>query len=335
MLYITTKTDKDAFTAYKALHNNTASDGGMYVPFRFPVYSTEDIYGLKEKSFNQIVADILNSFFSCRLTGWDVDFCIGRNSYRIADAGNKVVVAELWHNLASNYSFTVKKLYEQITQTTDTPTDWFCIAVEIAILFGIYVELLKSKELNTAQNIDISVQTGDFHPAISAWYARKMGLPIGTIICSSNGDGIIWDFLHRGTFSTASAATELKNTVSRLIQGSFGYSAVEDFIAKSEKSHAYVVDEELLTVLNDGFFCSVIGEDRSASVMNSVYRNSSYIMDPESALCYGGLQDYRAKTGNNHLTMLLSRESALHHSKKVTEATGLTGDQLSKLVNHF
>ncbi len=335
MLYITTRTNKDAFTAHKALHSNVAADGGMYVPFRFPEYSSTDISRLREKSFNQVLADVLNLFFSCRLTGWDVDFCIGRNCLRLADTGNKVIIAELWHNLSSSYAHIVKRLYEQIAKSHEEPSDWFYIALEIATLFGTYSELLKSNQLTATQCVDVSIPVDDFRPAISAWYARKMGLPIGKIICSGNEDGVIWDFLHRGTFNTSLASTETRNTVTRLIQGALGYDAVEEFLEKCEKSQVYTVSEDMLPYLNQGFFCCVVGEGRADSIINSVYRNNTYIIDPTSALCYGGLQDYRAKTGCNHITALLSRESALCHATQVAQATGLTKNQLTELLNHF
>lgn len=333
MLYITTKSDKDAFTTYKALHNSVASDGGRYVPFRLPFYSTEDILMLKEKSFSQTVAEVLNLFFSCRLTGWDVDFCIGRNSVKLADAGNKTIVAELWHNLGTSYSYTLKKLYEEIAKTNEVPTDWFYIAVEIAVLFGTYAELLKSEQLTHVQSVDISLPAEDFYSPIAAWYARKMGLPIGTIICTCDDNSVIWDLINRGTFNTTVGDT-LAGNIARLILGTLGFSSVENFYNKREKKQSFSIEEDMLPVFSNGFFCAVAGENRAESIINSVFRNNSYIIDPITARSYGGLQDYRAKKGCNTLTVLLSKESALSYPAEVAQAIGISHSKLTELMNH-
>lgn len=334
MLYITTRSNKDAFTAYKALHSCVAPDGGRFVPFCLPTYDEKDILALKTKSFSEVVAEILNKFFSCNLTGWDVDFCIGRNNIRLADTGNKVVVAELWHNLGSSFTYLTQKLYSEISENDGEPTDWFKIAVQIAVLFGAYAELLRFGHTNLSQTIDVSLPAGDFSFPIAAWYARKMGLPIETIICTCNDNGIVWDLIHRGSYNGANTTNALNCTIPRLIQGTLGFDAVKTFLTKCAEKQVFTVDEEELPKFNAGYFCSVAGENRSGSIINSVYRNSAYILDPDTAQCYGGLQDYRAKSGCNRLTVLLSKESALSHAAEVINATGIAEEKLTELLNH-
>ena len=60
MLYVTTRNNRDAYTAQRVLRENRGPDGGLYVPFREPVFSREEIDALKEKSFHQCVAEVLN-----------------------------------------------------------------------------------------------------------------------------------------------------------------------------------------------------------------------------------------------------------------------------------
>ena len=60
MLYLTTRDKHDTFTAHRALQENTAPDGGCYAPISFPVYESKQLASIREKSFGQNVADILN-----------------------------------------------------------------------------------------------------------------------------------------------------------------------------------------------------------------------------------------------------------------------------------
>ena len=67
MLYVTTRNDQEVYTAQRALRECRGPDGGLYVPFRDPVFSKEDIAALREKSFNRCVADVLNVLFQTKL----------------------------------------------------------------------------------------------------------------------------------------------------------------------------------------------------------------------------------------------------------------------------
>ena len=77
MLYATTRSKTDTYTAHRTLFEDRAPDGGFFVPFRMP---NVDIQSLKENSFSEAVAEILNVFFSTGITAWDVDCCIGKSA---------------------------------------------------------------------------------------------------------------------------------------------------------------------------------------------------------------------------------------------------------------
>ena len=79
MLYVTTRGKYDAFTAARTMNLDRGPDGGLFIPFRLPQLTRDEIIALGSKTFGQNVADILNLFFSTRLSGWDVDMTIGRS----------------------------------------------------------------------------------------------------------------------------------------------------------------------------------------------------------------------------------------------------------------
>ena len=72
MLYVTTRSNQDAFTAHRALTESRGPDGGLYLPFHQPVFSGDDICALAGKPFNACVAEVLNRLFNRKLTTWDV-----------------------------------------------------------------------------------------------------------------------------------------------------------------------------------------------------------------------------------------------------------------------
>lgn len=337
MLYLTTTDNSDAYTAYRTLNNDTAPDGGFFVPFSFPTFDSSEILDLRNKSFGQIIAEILGRFFSVQISGWDIDFSIGRNPVKLFPMNIKIVIAELWHNPKSNYSYTVHSLYKNLCKNEyirDLPTQWVKIAVRIAVLFAIYGEMQTLELVDFEHSVDIAVPSDtDFTAIISAVYAKKMGLPIGNIICVCDDNSSVWDLIHRGIFTPTAADSHLLSGLERLIHIRLGQDEAKRFHEKCRNGRVYSIDEELLSQFNEGIFCAVTGKNRSGTTINSVYRSNSRIIDPVTARCHGGLQDYRARTGGSKLTLLLSEITPLDFTDEIAAATGISGEQIHALVS--
>ena len=119
MLYVTTRNHRDTFTTAHALTENRGADGGLYLPMQFPRLSKEEWREFVSLSFNQRVAELLNRFFNTRLTGWDIDFCIGRYPVRVEQPAYKILLAETWHNPQWQY----RRLEKNLTQLLETDAD--------------------------------------------------------------------------------------------------------------------------------------------------------------------------------------------------------------------
>ena len=334
MLYVTTRDDRDAYTSYRAMCEDVGPDGGRYVPFSLPAFSGDDFLQWKEKTFSQCVADVLNLFFSSRLTGWDVDFCIGRYPVHLLQMNHRIVIAELWRNIEGEFDYVVRKLAKVIVgQETAITSNWMCVAVRIAFLFGVYEEMLRTNAIEPDALFDVSVLSGDFSEPMAVYYAKKMGLPVGSIVCTCTDSSAAWDLLHRGSFSPIGTSEELRLGLERLILDVFGIAEVKRFVECCNNAFVYALDEEQLPLLNPGFFSTVAGDNRAASTINSIYRTSGYIANPELALCFGGLQDYRSRTGESQISLLLSQETPLNSSEDILKITGIKQSKLEQLVN--
>lgn len=312
MLYITTRDRNEVFTAPISLQQDRAKDGGLFVPFHFPEYDEDDIAALKEKSFGQIVAQIMNLFFSARITGWDVEFRIGRSPVRHVTAGRRILVAETWNNPDSEYAYLVSSLYDLIignAAENRTPTEWFRIAARVSTLFGLFGELMRSEPIDRAHPVDVAVAADDLSSAVSVMYARQMGLPIGNIICSCSETSAAWDLIRRGELNTgvlAGTENTLSNGLERLIQSALGCKSVLEYQKCASTGGIFTLSTSALSALNSGVFAAVVGKARVDSVTASVYRTNAYTLGRDTALAYGGLQDYRAIVGEGRLALLLS-----------------------------
>ena len=344
MLYATTRSNSHVETTYRAIHMDRCSDGGFFVPFRLPQIEAEQIKDMRDCSFGDNVAKVLNIFFSCNLTGLDVDFAIGRSPLKFTGIPHKILIAEAWHCGENRFEYIVKSLFSRIStgENAIAPTNWVQIAVRIAVIFGAYGMLLSSGQVDMRVPLDIAVTTGDFSNVMAAWYARQMGLPLGNIICGCNANGAVWDLLHLGEMSTNTIATKTNTPLSdvaipdnleRLVDHALGKDAVQVYLDKCRTGQIYSLDEEELEKIREGMFASVISDSRVSNIIHSVFRSNRHILGPYDAVSYGSLLDYRAKIGESRQAMLLSERSPVCDCEMVARSMSVSVEDVLRIVS--
>lgn len=319
------------------------ADGGLFTPFRGYTFTQEQIAALKDNTFGQNMAAVLNHFFSCDLTGWDIDFVIGRSPVKVNTITHRILIAESWHNSQWRFDHAVQLLSERLCK--DKPahiTNWVGIAVRVAMLFALYGQLLATGQLEPQSVFDVATTTGDFAAPMSAWYARKMGLPIGNIVCGCNANGGVWDLLHHGQMATGGICVKtttpeadvvVPRNLERLVYETLGMEENLRYLDRCRTGSMYAPTPEAFDALRAGMFAAVISDSRVDTIIHNVYRTSNYIFGPYSALAYGSLLDYRAKTGESRPALLLSERSPICDSDKVSKAMQVPVSELIKRIN--
>lgn len=342
MLYATTRGKHDVVTAYKTVHTDCYSDGGLFVPFRMPKLTKEQLEALAETAPAQIVADVLNLFFSCSLTAWDVEFAVGRKTVKTAVIGRRLMAAELWHNAGLDAAHAARRLSGRIRGGRgEDASNWMQIAVRIALLFASYGSLLASGSIRPHRLMDVAVTTGDFTMPMAAWYARQMGLPIGNIICGCNDNGSVWDLLNRGEFSTGDVLTRtatpeadivVPRDLERLIYAILGMEETKRYLLCCSRGRTYTLPEDAQQKIGQGLFAAVISDLRVASIVPGVYRTRGYVLSPYGALAYGSLQDYWATTGQSRPALLVAERSPLRDSQQVSALLQIKENELHRMM---
>ncbi len=298
MLYVSTRNTTDIYTAYRALHETNTPDGGNFVPFRLPML---DQSMLRKQTGCETVAQILNLFFGLRLRAWDVECAIGRSSVKLANLGQKVFVAEAWRNPVASYDYLYDSLCNLMFDGKKKTTDgWPRIAVEIALLLGMYSDMEY-----TSGGFDFAVNAGDFADLTAVTYAKTMGMPVNRIICACDSNAAVWDFVNRGEFTASETQPKY---MENFIYLRLGAEETHRYMTACENKRVYSIDETLLQSLNSDLFAAVVSENRVESVVSGIYQTNQYAVDRDSALSYGALQDYRAQTGVNANTVILAKK---------------------------
>ncbi len=308
MLYATTRSKAETYTARRVLDQENASDGGQFVPFKIPVFSHEQLQELLNSSCGQIVATILNLFFSSEISGWDVDCRIGKSPVSLKQIGRRDWAVQTFENPKNHYGYIEQNLYDLTSGSIGKePTGWAKIAIRIAVLFA------SAKELYTSEPFDVAVNTGDFTDVMAAWYAREMGLYIGRIICVCNENSSAWEFLTHGEldFSVPAVSTSTPKLdmavpacLEQLVYHCMGTDASNRFAESYARQEVFCIRPDQAEELSKGLFITVVSNDRIESIRSSILSTKAYALDAYAAITLGGLQDYRAKTGERKTTIL-------------------------------
>lgn len=334
MLYRTTRSKYDVVTAHKAAFTDCHVDGGLYLPFRMPHYDAAQLAALLQKPQPTIVADMLNDFFGAELKTEDAESVLGRG-VRCVGVGRRVLSAELWHNADADIDGFVRAFAQKLGAPASG--NWLRIAVRVALLFAAYAAA--SADTKQPQKIDLAMATGDFSMPIAAWYARRMGLPVGNILCGCNANGAFWELLNHGEFPSGERAVKtvtveadlvVPRDLERLIHGVFGVEETERYLRYCGKGAQYFLDEEQTKQLSQGLFSAVISDQRIASIIPAVYRTRMQILGPYSALAYGCLQDFRATSGEENRTLLLAERGAQRDAAMVARVLKIKPAELEK-----
>lgn len=315
MLYVTTRSDTDCYPDSRVLRRSCCGDGGLYVPYRGFRFTWDDLVQMGTQSPNETIACILNAMFRTNLTGWDVDFCVGRYPVRTKALGNRIYLGECWHNPDKDYDRLVKGLLYLIhDRTTVDPAGWPVIGVQIAVLFALVTDLIGNGVLPRGKTVDVSVVSGDFTSPVSAWYARSWGLPVGNIVCCCIESSELWNLFVHGQLRTdaicpgsavPSADVSVPFNLERLIFACGGREAVQTYLDARRTGGMYVPAPGLLDKLRSGMYVSVVSSSRIADTVPAVYRTHGCRISDHSALAYSGLLDYRARTASARMGLIL------------------------------
>lgn len=335
MLYVTTRSNREVFTPQRALRENRGPDGGLYVPYHTPAFDRDEMAALLELPENECICQVLNRLFRTELTPLDVDYAVGRHPIRLHPLPHRVYVGETWHNPRWDYDHAELSLAQKLG--VSLAGDWTGIAVRIAVLAGMFSQL----RAEGVEEADVAVVSGDFSGPASVLYARQWGMPIRNIICCCNENRSLWDLICHGQMRTngvsvptsvPEADVAIPEDLERLIHLSGGERAVAEYLDCCRAGRPYAPSEGLLTRMREGLFVSVVSSQRLETTIPSVFRSHRYLLSPHTALAYGGLLDYRAKTGKTGHAVVWSEKSPQLHQQAIAQALGVAPEEVKRIL---
>ena len=206
------------------------------------------------------------------------------------------------------------------------------LAPQIMYYFRAYRDLLDAGKIRLGEEVNFSVPTGNFGDILAGYLAKKLGLPVGKLICASNANNVLTDFIRTGTYNrmrpllkTTSPSMDIlvSSNLERLLYLLSGDTAlVAQLMQKLNRDGAYTVPADLLEKIQAEFCAYYCDDARAEEIMGRVYRDYSYLCDPHTASGWAAAEDYVAETGDNRAMVVLSTASPYKFPVAVLTAIG-------------
>lgn len=217
------------------------------------------------------------------------------------------------------------------------------LAPQVMYYFRAYKDLLAVGKIKLGDKVNFSVPTGNFGDILAGYLAKKMGLPVGTLICASNANNVLTDFIRTGTYDrrrpllkTTSPSMDIlvSSNLERLLYLLSGDTKLVASLMKQLKEEgAYTVPDALKAAIQKEFWAAYCDDARAAEIIGRVYREQHYLCDPHTASGFAAAEDYRNETGDLTPMVILSTASPYKFPAAVLSAIGgdTSGDEFEQM----
>ena len=193
------------------------------------------------------------------------------------------------------------------------------LAPQITYYFKAYADLLRRGKITMGDKVNYCVPTGNFGDILAGYLAKKLGLPVGKLICASNANNVLTDFIRTGTYDrrrqlhkTISPSMDIlvSSNLERLLYFLSGDTAlVASLMGQLNTQGFYTVPEDMLQKLQQEFWAGCCDDARASWTIAKVWQDHHYLCDTHTATGWAVAEDYVAATGDDRPMVVLSTAS--------------------------
>ena len=214
---------------------------------------------------------------------------------------------------------------------------------QITYYFRAYRDLLDRGAIEMGQEVNFSVPTGNFGDILAGYLAKLLGLPVGMLICASNANNVLTDFIRTGVYDrnrplhkTISPSMDIlvSSNLERLLYLLSGDTQlVASLMGSLSREGVYRVEGPLLEKVKANFWAGCCDDAGAQVTIGKVWQNEKYLCDPHTATGWAVAEDYVNQTGDTRPMVVLSTASPYKVPAPVLAAIGgdLTGDEFDQM----
>ncbi len=212
--------------------------------------------------------------------------------------------------------------------------NWGRLVPQIVYYFAAYAEAVARGHIKAGEKVDFAVPTGNFGNILAGYYAKHMGLPVGKFICASNANNVLADFITTGRYDRKRAfhktlspsmdilvSSNLERLLYHLTEGDA--AQVATWMAQLAQNGCYDIGAENLRRLQEEFYGCWVDDALTQKTIATVFDKYGYLLDTHTAVAWLAAETYRAATGNDAHTIVLSTASPFKFTHAVLAALGV------------
>ena len=262
--------------------------------------------------------------------GNNVGVCAIRGNFDDAQTGVKTIFTDP----------TIKaKLAEQGKQFSSANSiNWGRLLPQIVYYISAYCDMVQSGRIQLGDAINVVVPTGNFGNILAAYYAREMGLPIKKMICASNCNNVLTEFLTTGTYdrnrafhTTVSPSMDIliSSNLERLLYHLTGEDSTQLFawMKELQQNGRYTVSDAVLAKVKALFAAGWCDDEQTLQEIQYTYETEQYLCDTHTAVAMHVYREYKEQTGDATPTVVVSTANPYKFSASVLEAFGQKVDE--------
>jgi threonine synthase len=209
--------------------------------------------------------------------------------------------------------------------------NWGRLVPQIVYYISSYATLVADKQIDLGEKVNIVVPTGNFGNILAGYYAKKMGVPIDKLICASNVNKVLTDFINTGIYdrnrefyATCSPSMDIliSSNLERLLYLVTGEddALIRDWFGQLATVGRYEVNDTVKAVLKDEFYGGYCDDADTKKTIKEIYDKYGYTCDTHTAVAVKVYEDYKTQTGDDTKTIIASTASPYKFSASVLEA---------------
>ena len=258
--------------------------------------------------------------------------------------GNNVGVCSVYGNF-DDAQTGVKKLFsdealrEELADrgyflSSANSINWGRVLPQIVYYVSAYCDLVRDEKLEMGDTLNVCVPTGNFGNILAAYYAKEMGVPIGKLICASNSNNVLTDFLTTGVYdrnrkfyNTMSPSMDIlisSNLERLLFAVTQSDEEVRGYMEQLAAEGRYQVSDKVAERIRKLFAAGCCDDANTQRVIGEVYKKHDYLIDPHTAVAFDVLDRYRRETGDDTAALVVSTASPFKFCDNVLGALGQT-----------
>jgi threonine synthase len=211
--------------------------------------------------------------------------------------------------------------------------NWGRLLPQIAYYISAYCDLVQTGDIGFGEKLNFCVPTGNFGNILAGFYAKKLGLPVGKLICASNANDVLTEFIQTGVYNknrafltTISPSMDIliSSNLERLLFDLSGKDGalVSGYMKALSEEGRYAASEDIMAAIRRDFECDKATEAETRDTIRSMYKKARYLIDTHTAVAVSVLEKYRKRTGDGTKTVVVSTASPFKFCDSVLEALG-------------